>query len=306
MSDALDELQVIEGLYTPGWVDDPEEVVGVISQQPFPIFSATPAGEAADEPDQVFGWKLYERVTGSKWPSGAQGSVGSCVSWGTAAAVTLTQCAEIAAGQPESFTPIAQEPIYALSRVEIGKRRIRGDGSVGAWAADAVKTYGVIARGKYGGIDLTEYSAARCKTWGWDGLPDELEPVARRHPVRAFSLVRTAQDARRALANGYGVSVCSNQGFRLVRDEQGYCAARGTWAHCMALIGYQRGTRPGFFIQNSWGSSVYSGPMGAGDGPAGGFWADEHVVERMLAQGDSYAFSDLAGFEARHVDWSTL
>ena len=287
MSEQLDELQVIESIYKPGWVDDPVEVVEIVSQLPHPLFSGTPAGEAADEPDHVYGWKLYERVNGKPWPSGSQGSVGSCVSWGTVAAVELTMCSEIVAGQPEEYKPLAQEAVYALSRVEIGKRRIRSDGSVGAWAAQAVRDYGVIARGVYGSIDLTQYSAARCKDWGWAGLPDELEPVAKKTPVKEFSLVRTAQDCRRALANGYGVSVCSNQGFRLARGADGYCEPRGTWAHCMAIIGYQKKPRDGFFIMNSWGSSVYSGPTGAGDGPAGGFWADSHVVERMLAQGDS-------------------
>lgn len=306
MNDELDELQVIDSVYKPGWLDDPEAVIEIVSTLPHPIFSATPAGEAAEEPDHVYGWKLYERVTGKPWPSDSQGSVGSCVSWGAVNAITYTMCSEILAGQAEEYRPLAQEAIYALSRVEIGKRRIRGDGSVGAWAAQAVRDYGVLARGVYGSIDLTQYSAQRCKDWGWSGLPDELEPVAKKTPIKEFSLVRTAQDCRRALASGYGVSVCSNQGFRLVRDAQGFCAPRGTWAHCMAVIGYQKGVRPGFFIMNSWGSSVYSGPVGVGDGPAGGFWCEEHVLERMLSQGDSYAFADLAGFPTRQVPWETL
>ena len=69
----------------------------------------------------------------------------------------------------------------------------------------------------------------------------------------------------------------------------------------MAILGY-RSDRPGFFIQNSWGADYFRGPLGAGDPPDGGFWADESVVAGMLAQGDSWAFADATGFPPRPVD----
>jgi hypothetical protein len=71
----------------------------------------------------------------------------------------------------------------------------------------------------------------------------------------------------------------------------------------MAIIGVKKGSRPGFFIQNSWGSDWIRGPRVPADAPAGGFWADESVVDRMLRQGDSWAFSDAVGFPARELDF---
>lgn len=305
MPSEADELDMLSDIYKPGWVDDEREVAAIMDTQPFPVFGDTPAGsDPIQLPDSVLGWKLHEKVTGKPWPSGSQGNVGSCVSWGTRNGATLTMLAQIVAGTGEEFADVAQEPIYALSRVEIGKRRLgRGDGSVGAWAAEALKTFGVIKRGVYGSIDLTKYSEARCKYWGWSGLPDELEPIAKQRPIKAYSKVSSVEECQRALAQGYGINVCSNQGFRLSRDSDGFCAPRGTWAHSMSIIGYQLGNRPGFFILNSWGADAYSGPMGLGDGPGGGFWAEASIVERMLKYGDSYCYSSLNGFPAQHPDF---
>ena len=41
---------------------------------------------------------------------------------------------------------LSPEVIYGGSRVEIGGGRIRGDGSIGAWAARWVRDYGVVPR----------------------------------------------------------------------------------------------------------------------------------------------------------------
>jgi hypothetical protein len=71
----------------------------------------------------------------------------------------------------------------------------------------------------------------------------------------------------------------------------------------MAILGFQLGKRPGAFIQNSWGPSAHTGPLGAGDPPTGGFWADAEAVEKMLKAGDSWAFSSVVGFPARVIPW---
>ncbi len=290
--------------YVPGWVDDPESVAVVAGAQPFPFFSMTPAAERQTIPPEVFLWKAREKITGKPWPGRNQGQVGSCVAFGTAAAIEATMAAEILAGQAEEIKDLCQEVIYAGSRVEVGGRRINGDGSVGAWAAEFVRRWGVVDREVYGNEDLRRYDETRCRLWGRTGVPDSIETVARLHPVRAVTLVKTFGQACQALASGYGIAMCSSRGFVFQRDADGFCKASGTWNHCMALLGYKEGSRPGGWICNSWGDNKHTGPTGAGEAPRCGFWADAEIVDRMLGAGDSWAFSGLDGFPARRINWS--
>jgi hypothetical protein len=294
---------------TAGWINDPNEVEFVRATNRIPNFGDTPAGKASLSGDgDVFLWEFAKAVTGDVLPDRNQGGVGSCVSFGTACAVEHLLLAQIVqarmnGGQAKDFKALCQEVIYGGSRVEIGGGRISGDGSVGAWAAQFIAQYGVIPREKIEGYDLTTYSESLCRKWGREGVPAKLETVAKQSPVKGTALVRTAAEAEKAIRQGYAIAVCSNQGFASARDSQGFAAPQGTWYHCMAIIGVKKGSRPGFFIQNSWGSDWISGPRFPTDAPAGGFWADWGTVERMLKQGDSWAFSDAVGFPSRELDF---
>lgn len=220
------------GVGAMGWVDDPEGREPVAATMV--PFADTPAFQAArgDEPDHVFLWDFYRRVYGVNPPERDQGAVGSCVSFGTAAAIEATLAAQVVLGFPGEFRDLAQEVIYGGSRVEIGGGRIRGDGSIGAWAAKFVVQFGVLARGVVKGYDLTQYDESRCRGWGRTGVPDDLEPEARKFPVKDAAQVKTWIEAKRALASAYGIAICSNQGFLTRRDDRGVCQPRGTWYHC--------------------------------------------------------------------------
>jgi hypothetical protein len=61
---------------------------------------------------------------------------------------------------------------------------------------------------------------------GRGGVPDEVRQKAAQHKVKTSSLVRTYAELEDALANGYPVTVCSNQGFTLQRDAQGSAGRR--------------------------------------------------------------------------------
>jgi len=294
---------------TAGWVNDPDEVEFVRVTNGIPNFGDTPAGKASLSGDgDVYLWDFAKLVTGSTLPDRNQGGVGSCVSFGTACAVEHLLLAQIVhtrmdGGPAKEFKPLCQEVIYGGSRVEIGGGRISGDGSVGAWAAQFIAQWGVVPRENIEGFDLTAYSESLCRKWGREGVPAKLEAVAKQSPVKGTALVKTATEAEKAIRQGYAIAVCSNQGFASTRDSQGFARPSGSWAHCMAIIGYRGGARPGFFIQNSWGSNWISGPRFPADAPAGGFWADTAVVDRMLRQGDSWAFSDAVGFPSRELDF---
>ena len=287
-----------------GWIDDPASVRAVAGDLPVATFADTPAfRQEYAGPEDVFLWDAARKVLGHTLPARDQGNVGACVAFATASAVEALLLIQIAAGGAQEYHDLAQEVIYGGARIEIGGGHVRGDGTVGAWAAKWCQQYGVVARGAYGHYDLSRYSEATCRQFGRTGVPREIEPEARRHPVRGITQVGNANEAKRALQNGYPVAVCSGQGFSQQRDAQGFARPHGSWAHCLAILGYQGGARPGFWLQNSWGDHFHFGPNGAGDPPDGGFWADAAVVDRMLRQGDSWAFADAAGFPARKLDW---
>ena len=251
-----------------------------------------------DGPEDVFLWDACRAVTGDVLPARDQKSVGSCVGFATASAVEyLIACrSRTAAGE---YRDLAQEVIYGGSRVEVGGGRIRGDGSVGAWAAKWVKDYGVVPRGIHGRHDLRAYDERRCREYGRPrgaGRPGAAGPGTPGAERRQREVVGRVPGGVR---NGYPVAVCSSQGFGLRRDADGFCRPRGTWYHAMAVVGVRGGERPGGFLLNSWGPTVHTGPRFPPDAPVAGFWADAAVLDRMLAQGDSWAFSGVAGFPAR-------
>jgi len=301
--------------FTQGWVEDKRAVDKFLGELEFPVFGDTPAGQEPEAiPDKVFLWDACRKVTGDLLPPRNQGAVGSCVGFGTVAAIEHVMCAEIAAGEREVFKPLVQEYCYGGSRVEVGKGRLRGDGSVGAWAAKFCTQYGILARGYYLSdptklapkYDLNTYSEARCRQWGSTGVPDDLEGISKVNTITNATLVQSFDEACKALSSGYAISVCSNRGFTYGRDKDGFCNPSGVWNHCMALVGYKKTGRAGGFILNSWGATAHHGPIGEGNPSPAGFWADADVVDKMLKQKDSWAFAGVNGFVTRRINWREL
>jgi len=282
-----------------GWIDDPEAVRECAAEMRCGRFRDTPAFAARrDRPDDVYLWEHCRAATGDVLPARDQKQVGSCVGVATATAVEHLLCVQVAEGSGEEFRELASEVIYGGSRVEVGGGRVRGDGSVGAWAAKFVRDYGVAPRGVYGRHDLRSYSERLCREFGRAGLPEAVKAAAREHPVRGVANVTTWDECRAAVGSGYPVLVCSSQGFEFERDADGFCRPRGKWYHAMAVVGVRGGPRPGGFLLNSWGPDAHTGPRVPADAPVAGFWADAATLDRMLRQGDSWAFSDAVGFPA--------
>lgn len=287
-----------------GWVDDKEAVSVCLGEMPRAIFCEHDSAiRDSGKGKTVLLHTAVTKVTGG-FPINKQ-TIGDCVSHGAAGAVQVLCCVEIALkAEAEQWKGlVATEPIYAGSRVEIGGGRISGDGSVGAWAAKWLTQYGVVVRGKYGDIDLTTYDGSRARAWGRSGCPNELEPVAKEHPVKTASLCQSYEEARDAIANGYPVTVASNRGFNSHRDAEGFLSPSGSWAHQMYFCAVDdSGSRPGLLCVNSWGTTWVTGPKRL-DQPEGSFWVDADVADRMLGAGDSYALSGFVGFPSRKLDY---
>ncbi len=296
-----------------GWLRDDETIRANLDPAKTLHFVTTPAGRAALGDEDVFLYRVVRSVNsrGSDWyPNVNQQSVGCCVGCGFKHGCDVVQATAIAAGAGFEWKAAAVEAIYAGSRVEVGRGQIRGDGSMGAWASEWLKSRGgLIPMEKLGKYDLTTFSPARARQWGTSGVPDELEADAKKHAVKGAALVTTSTDVKRSLMQGYPVAVCSTVGFNNrdgsvgTRDAQGFIGPRGTWPHCMCFIGWRNGSRPGALCLNSWGDQAHGGPVWPEDAPLAAFWVDASVVDRMVSQGDSFALADVAGFPARTPDW---
>lgn len=236
-------------------------------------------------------------------------AIGDCVSFGYAKAIMLVIAADIVhRGESERWpgSEIATEWLYGTGRVLVGRGRLgNSDGSVGSWQAKAIVEHGTLLRKRYGAHDLSNYSGRTAKSWGYRGLPvDELEPTADEHPVSQNpALVTSYEAARDAIANGYPVPVCSNQGFQDRRDSEGFARASGSWAHCMCFVAVDDTRRPGLLCDNSWGANWISGPKRHNQ-PDGSFWVDAKTCDRMLRQNDSFAIPGFDGFARREHKWT--
>ena len=293
--------------FANGWVNDPEAVDAVVSQLPYRSFADTPAhGFSEEMPDHCYLWDFAKKATGALLPPVSQGQIGSCVSFGTNRAIEYTMCVQIAQKMTEEFHQIAQEVTYGGSRVEVGGGKLgRGDGSIGAWAAKFVKDWGVVARGTYGKYDLSKYNESTCREFGKSGVPSDLEAEAKKHPVKETVMVINWEQAKKALVQGYGIAICSDHGFSMKRSENGIAKASGSWAHCMSLAGWATiGGEEYGRIDNSWGPSAHTGPVGPGEPGPEGFYAHWKTIDRMLGQKDSFAFSCVEGFPLRKIHWN--
>lgn len=314
----LVENGVSHGEHSFGWLEDHDQIAVNLDPVKTLQFKATPAGKAIMGDEDIFLWRVVRKVNnkGPPWyPNINQGSVGCCVGAGSKHGCDVVQATAIASGQQFEWKPASVEVIYAGSRIEVGGGQIRGDGSVGQWAMQYLKDKGGIApMEKIGRYDLTSYNAARARQWGSSGVPAEVKDVAKLHPVKGAALVTSSLDVKRSLQQGYPVAVCSSVGFNNrdgsvgTRDKDGFCTARGTWPHCMCLIGWRNGARAGAFCLNSWGDSAHGGPVWPEDAPVAGFWIDERTIDVMVKQGDSFSLSNVAGFPVRNPkpDWFVM
>lgn len=312
-----------------GYRPDPEGVAAFLRELPEPMFrdaGADTIREAKGVDTFLYrsACKAHQALYGKPWIVERQG-IGDCVSWGWAHGVYVAQCVDWETGRLANPPPFpATEAVYGGSRVEArgrpgdGRSPVGGwsDGSYGAAAARWVRDWGVVYREEVGGHDLRVYSADRAKRWGaygCGGQGDEgkLDAIAKKHPATHVALVTTWAEAAAAIEAGFPIPVASMQGFASQTDQHGYASASGSWAHEMCFIGvrYQKNGSPSdaLLCLNSWGPRwiTYHGKFPA-DQPDGSFWVARPIVERMLAQKDSFAVGSVAGFGWRDLSNDVL
>ena len=223
----------------------------------------------------------------------------NCVSHATRNACDVSRAVEIDVHKEKDgwLARGATEAIY-------GARGHGGQGMSCARAATFVsQSGGILVRHNYKGVvDLSKYNGNVGASWGGRGLPDPVIDLANDHQIKTVSLVRTIEEARDALANGYGLAVCSNYGFSNKRDKKGIANVSGNWAHAMAWIACDdTGSEPLFLVQNSWGKWNDGGHPEWGPIPDGSFLIRAEVAAGMLSGNGSYAFSQFDGFPVQKL-----
>ena len=293
----------ILNLYRRGFIGsvcDPEDVKRLMEELPMPVFGAAAHDLFGDGDGKLsLPFKSLLKFDPGFGPAEKQ-TTGDCVSHATRNAIDITRAVEIdVKGDRERFVSrSATEGIYQ-------SRGHNGQGMSCSQAARYVhEKGGILLRKDYGEIDLSKYNS---EIGAEHDIPSSIYlDEARKHQVKTISSIRTVQEARDALANGYSLSVCSGHGFSSRRDKNGIAKKSSGWNHAMAWIAcddthdiYKESL---FLIQNSWG--VWNtGPKRLGQ-PDGSFWIREKDARDMLSGGGAWVFSDVNGFPAKNIDWT--
>jgi len=293
-----------------GWLDDTKSRARFVKANRYPFLNQLSSNiKGTGKGKKVLLWKLFEQITGRPLVPHYQ-TVGDCVSHAFGLGIdVLTAVRILMQNKSEKWVAkSATEIIYAGSRVEVGKGVLTKDGSRAEWAAEFIRQWGVLLRQSYlsGEHDFTIYDGHKARALGQSdgrGVPDELEPLCKLHPVKTCARVQSWEDCRDSVANGYPVIMCSNIGFNTKRDRDGFLRrGRRPWYHGMVIIGIDdEYRRSGGLVQNSWGGDVWvSGPKRHGQ-PDGSFWCDAATIDAAMKQGDSIAISGYVGYPRQDI-----
>jgi hypothetical protein len=266
------------------------------------------------------------------WQRGAQ-AIGSCVGWGLELALTALSCkAWLKSGYQGPKAEVSTEACYGGSRCEGQARKYAGyvDGSQGWAAAQFAVDYGAVYRLNYAALtsvpehDLRTYSGKKEKDWGAWGCggrddKDRLDALAKDHPAKIASRVRSFDEVAAAVAGSVcPVTIASNYGCSMRRDNLGQCYWSKRWSHQMCILDVRFGAHPAARIFQSWGPDVASGPSGddatpdlatwfpGGTPPAilgTSWWAPVKDVDRICESGDCWAIGDVDGWDVDRFDW---
>jgi hypothetical protein len=179
-------------------------------------------------------------------------------------------------------------------------------GSCGVWQAKAGTIYGVLPADTEG---LPQYSQAVVDSWAIKMPAAQWIEQGKLHVVRTIARAESTEDVRKALQNGYPVTIASNWGGMATPPivEVGGVKMRlnrhaASWSHQMCVIGYQScAGKKFFYILNSWGPDYHGAP--AADEPPGGFWVSEGDMATIVNAGDSWILSDADGFPVRELQF---
>ena len=251
-------------------------------------------------------------------------AVHNCVSRGCANACTVTVFIEVDLALPDEVTGLVEgAPVIAIldgSQGVFATEPIYGDRGHGGQGASCSRLArhvtewgGLMPRVNYPelGVDLSRYKSSIGARWGGSGTPDKIQTEGKKHQIRHSTKINSIEEARDALANGYGLNCCSGYGFSSKRNEDGVARRSGSWSHamCWSAVDDRAETKSKyggmlFLIQNSWGR-WNSGPrkiMGTSlQIPEGSFWVVEKDARGIIGSNGSFAFSAANGWPRKKL-----
>ena len=234
---------------------------------------------------------------------------GSCTVHSTANSGEVDHANDAAFGETKYMGRLVKENIY----------RSRGFSSDG-WSCTAPATYvgptgrgGFLYRKLYTGpngekVDFTKFSRDT-ENWagnGRAGVPKWLEEESAKNKAKWIIPITTMEEYRDAIALGFGISICSGQGFSATTDEYGVAMPEGSWSHAMAHAGCddrpwahtKYGDLIGLDIQ-SWGrwNKQNGMPEGVKTMPIGSFWIKANTIANKMLGEDDVAICNVYGWE---------
>ncbi len=225
-------------------------------------------------------------------------------------ATQATEGSQIAAGQPATFHQVHPSFSYGAARVLILNGRFKNqDGCSGAALAKSATIHGLLPMDA---PSVPGYTGNLSRDWGRNGPPKEMLAIAAAYKVKTVARLLDSGDARNSICNGYGCTIATTllpdthkeQDGRIVMAMRVKPVPRGQLppGHQMCLDGYDgtAASGPKFHVQNSWGPKAHPQPMD--DSPAGGFWITDQDCDRIVKQGDSWAYSGFDGFPQQDLD----
>jgi hypothetical protein len=196
----------------------------------------------------------------------------------------------------------AVAPMYAGSRVDVGKRPGTWDGSTGSWVAQWMVSRGCVLLEDLGleddATDTDERVAVRW-TNSRTGVPDEIEDIARTLPFQGKYVVNDPDEAYMALLAGCPVIRCSSLIASGKRGKHGLSPIAKRGGHCELLwaVDFTDSGKRVWNEQNSWSSSWGTGPKFPRDMPPGSVNLTDSDVSRILSSGDCWALEGLSGLD---------
>jgi hypothetical protein len=229
---------------------------------------------------------------------------GDCTVHGTAHSCAIDYGLDCLFGQGTYMGRLCCENIYR-------SRGFNGDG----WSCESPCQYvgpegkgGLLYRKVYtngsDSVDLSKYNPS----WegnGRAGVPSWMEAESQKNKVKWVCPITGPEEYRDAFACGFGVNVCSGQGFSSSTDENGVANAQGSWSHSMAhtacvdtdAMRQKYGDMIGG-IQQSWGgwNTQRGKPPGSPNMPTGMFYSRFKTIQSMLSGDDSFAMCGVHGW----------
>jgi len=251
-------------------------------------------------------WEPAKKVNGGSHLDTWRQETGDCVSMGATQGTEYLHCYEIeVAKEEEEFHRIFPPCVYGMSRVmpDCGNGRLgRGAGSTGAWAATAMMKYGHLFVDDEG---CPEYSGDLADSWGYRGVPEQFQNLARDNTVKQASRLRSVDEIRTALINynpctyalyfKYGSGATEYKGYRVCRRND------PVGGHQVCLLAWMDDPFPAAFMLNSWGKRAHTAGLPDNGEPLGGAWIRAEDLETDLRREspEIYSLSGFSGVAAK-------